>query len=91
MVGNRDLKEDDEEEPLRRPPLSDIGGDHARLRSHRSCSGARLPNLDDDDGAMILHGSHPAMLHDPDERERKRSFFYEKNKCEGLNEKYMSG
>lgn len=75
MVGNRDLKEDDEEEPLLRLSLSDIGGDHARLRSHRSCSGTRLLNLDDDDdGAMILHRSHPAMLHDPDERDKKVNF-----------------
>ena len=55
MERNRDLKDEEEEELLLRrrpPPLSDSGRDHAGLRSHHSCSGASLPDQDDD-GARV--------------------------------------
>jgi hypothetical protein len=74
MERNKDLKEEEDvEEPLlrpRAPPLSDSGRDHAGLRGHHSCSGARLPDPDpdpdDDDGARKApRRSRPAMLCGP--------------------------
>jgi hypothetical protein len=56
---------------LWRPPLSESRCDHSGLRDHRLCSGAYLPDLDDDDGARVPHQSSPAMLRNADEREGK--------------------